>query len=220
MNGALLFDLDGTILDTTELIVASFIYTFAEGLGQTVTKEEVLQHFGRSLDDQFRVMRPDLGSAEIARLVSLYRLHNHAHHDSMVTVIPGAEQVLRALAAGNVPMGIVTSKRLDMAQRGLELYHLWPLFSCVVHHDSTPEHKPKPGPVLRALEEMQASAPDTWYIGDSPYDMRSAKAAGCHAAGLCYNTFTEPELLNAGADFAVHSWPELYEWWQNRAESE
>jgi pyrophosphatase PpaX len=218
VSDVLLFDLDGTILDTTDLIVESFIYTFAEGLGQTVTRAEVMPYFGRSLDEQFYVMRPDLSAAEVSRLVGLYRRHNHAHHDGMVTVMPGAAAVLQTLAAEHVPMGIVTSKRLDMTRQGLDLYHLWPLFACVVHHDSTVQHKPAPDPVLRALEEMGASAPHSWYIGDSPYDMQSAKAAGCHAVGFCYNTFAAQELVDAGAEHLVRSWQELYAWWGSRSE--
>lgn len=215
MTPVLLFDLDGTILDTTELIIASFLYTFAEGLQETVSREEVMQYFGRSLDDQFRIMRPELEAADVDRLVALYRTHNHAHHDQMISLIAGAGEALHRWQQRGVPMGLVTSKRLDMTERGLRRYDLWPLFATIVHHDSTSRHKPDPDPLLLALKELQAQPESSWYIGDSPYDMRAAKSAGCQAIGFCYNTFTSRELEEAGADHLVRSWPELYAWWEN-----
>ena len=105
MIEALLFDLDGTILDTTELIVQSFLHTFREGLGKTVSREEVMEHFGKSLDDEFRAMCSSFSDDQIQELVTLYRTHNHAHHDRMVSLIPGADKVLRKLAGQKVPMG-------------------------------------------------------------------------------------------------------------------
>ncbi|PSR37318.1 MAG: HAD family hydrolase [Sulfobacillus thermosulfidooxidans] len=213
-GAVLLFDLDGTILDTTELILASFVYTFKEGLGETVSREQILQHFGRSLDDQFRIMRPNLSGEEIDRLVALYRKHNHAYHDQMIALIPGADVALHQWAEQGVPMGVVTSKRLDMTKRGLQQYGLWSLFQTVVHHDSTSRHKPDPEPLQCALANLKARPEDTWYIGDSPYDMRAARAAQCEAVGFSYNTFKAEELVAAGAGHWVQSWSELYSWWE------
>jgi pyrophosphatase PpaX len=211
---ALLFDLDGTILDTTELIVQSFLYTFRRGLGQRVTREEVMVHFGKSLDDQFRVMRPLLPPPEIQRLVTLYRTHNHAYHDQMVSVIPGAAEVLQKWSKEGLIMAVVTSKRLDMARHGLELYGLDGMFATIVHYDSTENHKPHPEPLQHALEILGVPAHNAWYVGDSPYDMMAAKTAGCLAIGLCYNTFRAEDLVKSGADSLVYSWPELYALWQ------
>ncbi|WP_053960794.1 HAD family hydrolase [Sulfobacillus thermosulfidooxidans] len=214
MTQALLFDLDGTILDTTELIVQSFLYTFEQGLGERVSREEVLVHFGKSLDDQFRIMRPHLSAEEVKRLVTLYRTHNHAHHDQMVSLIPGAGEILRQLRQSTLSLAVVTSKRLDMTQHGLKLFGLAEIFQTIIHHDSTLHHKPHPEPILRALGELCVSGEDAWYIGDSPYDMMAAKKAGCRAIGFCYNTFRPEQLEEAGADSLVYSWPELYALWQ------
>lgn len=206
-----LFDLDGTILDTTELILNSFVHAFREGLGETVTEDELMVHFGRPLITQFQVMRPNLSDADIHRLVEIYRQHNETEHDRFVTVVPGADQGLRTLHAKGFPLGIVTSKRLTLTEHGLRQFGLLDLFQVVVHMDSTPRHKPHPEPVQHALSLMGGQPDQAAYVGDSPYDMTSGKQAGVRTVGLIYNTFTDPVLQEAGADVTARSWPEIVE---------
>lgn len=214
MIEALLFDLDGTILDTTELIVESFLFTFRQGLGKTVSRQSVMEHFGMSLDDEFLAMCPSLSVGQIENLVALYRRHNRAHHDQMVSLVPGADEVLRKLEHQGLPLAVVTSKRQDMAEHGLKLFGLDKIFATIVHHDSTSQHKPHPEPLYYALEALGVSSQNAWYVGDSPYDMIAAKMAGCLAIGFSYNTFGVEELMESGANSIVYSWPELYALWQ------
>ncbi|PSR22414.1 MAG: HAD family hydrolase [Sulfobacillus acidophilus] len=205
----LLFDLDGTILDTTELIMQSFIYAFANGLGQQVTREELMTHFGRPLQDQFGLMRPDLPQSEIDRLIAIYREHNESEHDRWVTLVPGADRVLRELASLGYPLGIVTSKRLDMTMQGLKLVGLDHLFSCIVHTGSTIYHKPRPEPIQHALRLLGAVPATAIYVGDSPYDMAAGRAASVRTLGLVHNTFSDRDLRSSGADDVVYGWPEV-----------
>lgn len=202
----MLFDLDGTILDTTDLILRSFAHAFRTGLGEEVTRDELMVHFGRPLAAQFRTMRPHLSAPAVDRLVSVYRQHNEAEHDDCVTVVPGADTCLAALKAAGHRLGIVTSKRLDMTRHGLELFGLDDLFDVIVHSGSTVRHKPDPEPVQHALHLMGAEPSGAAYVGDSPYDMRSGRSAGVRTLGLVHNTFTADELKDAGADMVVSGW--------------
>jgi len=205
----LLFDLDGTILDTTRLILESFKYSFLQGLQEVVTDEELLPHFGRPLEEQFRLMRPDASEATIKNLLKIYREHNHREHDRLTRVVPGAPEALRELARQGFILGVVTSKRLPLTERGLVQFGLRELFQVVVHADSTTRHKPHPEPIEHALALLGAEAGAAAYTGDSPYDMMAAKAAGVEAIGLVYNTFTDDELWRAGADAVFHTWDAL-----------
>lgn len=209
---AVLVDLDGTVLDTTRLILDSFHYAFREGLGETVSDAELLEHFGKTLDDQFAEMRPGLSPSEVDRLVGLYRAFNHAEHDRLVTVIPGADAVLAQLHRQGRPLGVVTSKRLDIARHGLERFGLWPLFGVVVHHESTRRHKPHPEPVRLALATLGVNPARTVFIGDSPYDMLAGRAAGCRALGYLFNTFDRQRLVEAGAERVMESWEDIEKW--------
>jgi len=214
-----LFDLDGTILDTTELIMTSFIHTFHEGLGEDVTREELMVHFGRPLEEQFETMRPQLSEDAIARLVNIYREHNEFEHDRFVSVVPGADRGLRTLAEAGFPLGIVTSKRLALTVQGLKQFGLYELFQVVVHSDSTKNHKPHPEPVEHAMALMGGKPGEAAYVGDSPYDMAAGRAAGVRTLGLVYNTFSEATLREAGADRIVQGWPDIVDTlldWANR----
>ena len=204
-----LFDLDGTVLDTTDLIVASFLYTFETGLGQAVTREQLMVHFGRPLVEQFRLMRPDLLDHQIDRLVRLYLEHNEAEHDGLVQLVPGADIGLRTLAATGNPLGIVTSKRRDLTRRGLRLFGLDELFSVIVALESTRRHKPHPEPVEYAIKRLKADPKRTIYVGDSPYDMMAGHAAGVRTLGLVHNTFSRADLSQAGADDVVDTWSDI-----------
>lgn len=204
-----LFDLDGTILDTTELILASFLHTFETALGQSVSREQVMVHFGRPLMEQFRLMRPDLSESDIQRVIGVYFEHNEAEHDGLVSLVPGADAGLRRLKAAGHPLGIVTSKRRALAVHGLKLFELDSLFSTVVALESTVQHKPHPEPVEHALHQMGGARETAVYVGDSPYDMTSGRAAGVRTLGLIHNTFSREDLTRAGADHVVDSWSEI-----------
>ncbi|MCY0878978.1 MAG: HAD-IA family hydrolase [Firmicutes bacterium] len=204
-----LFDLDGTILDTTELILQSFEHAFREGLGQSVPREELLRHFGRPLVEQFQIMCPDLEDSERQRLVDLYLAHNEGLHDQYVSVVPGAPEGLERLYQAGYPLGIVTSKRENLTVQGLRLFGLDRFFQVIVHMDSTRRHKPHPEPVLHALHLLGGLPQCSAYVGDSPYDMRAGRAAGVRTVGILYNTFTADVLREAGADVIATSWTEV-----------
>lgn len=206
-----LFDLDGTILDTTDLIVQSFVHAFEAGLGQQVGHDELMVHFGRPLQEQFRIMRPELPPQEIDRLVNIYIEHNHAQHDLRIDVVPGADVGLKSLKEQGFRLGIVTSKRQELTVRGLSLFQLEGLFDVVVHMDSTKHHKPHPEPVEHAMTLLGAEPGRTAYVGDSPYDMASGKAAGVRTLGLVHNTFSEAVLREAGAEDVVFGWAAIVE---------
>jgi pyrophosphatase PpaX len=206
-----LFDLDGTILDTTELIFQSFEHAFREGLGQTVTREELLVHFGRPLIEQFHTMCPHLHDSERQHLVDLYLAHNESLHDDYISVVPGAPDGLQRLYEAGYPLGIVTSKRKNLTVHGLQLFGLDKLFDVIVHMDSTVRHKPDPDPVLHALNLIGGLPVSSAYVGDSPYDVMAGRAAGVRTVGFVYNTFSAPMLRQAGADTIATSWPQIVE---------
>ena len=206
-----LFDLDGTILDTTNLIVESFIYTFAQGLGEVVTREDVINHFGRPLMEQLQTLRPQLPNDELVRLAGIFHHHDQSEHDRLVALVPGADQGLARLAAQGFRLGVVTSKRLDLTLQGLKMFHLEQFFEVIVHMDSTVHHKPHPEPVQHALALLEADPSQAAYVGDSPYDMCSGHDAGVRTLGLVYNTFSSEQLRQAGADCVVESWGQVVE---------
>ena len=210
---AILFDLDGTILDTTPLILSSLRYATGTTLGRVPEDSLLLANFGRPLEDSLRALAPELDEVRFQNFLQCYLDHNWEAHDRLVALVPGVEGVLRELSAAGVPLAVVTSKRRDLALRGLDHFGLGGFFKTVVAREDTQIHKPDPEPVREGIRRLGADASRSLYIGDSPFDMRSGRGAGCHAWGIIHNTFSASDLVEAGAErVAFRGWSQIGDW--------
>ncbi len=188
-----LFDLDGTVIDSGAIILASMQYATRTVLGRDYSDEELMAAVGGpGLDAQMRAFAPD----RVRELVSVYREHNEPLHESL-ECCAGMEDVLVRLREEGRRLGIVTAKRratVDLAFARVPVRHL---FDVVVGGDETEEHKPHPAPLLLALERLGAAPADSAYIGDSPFDVRAAKSAGLHAVAVSWGRIHTRERLEA-----------------------
>lgn len=200
----LLFDLDGTLINTNELIMQSFQHAL-QAYGLTVPEEEVLRQFGKPLADQFRLFAP----AQVEELVACYRQFNWQHHDLLTTDFPGVDAALQELQRRGYQMAIVTSKSRPVVRKGLALFDLTSYFAHLVCSEDTLGHKPGPEPVIRALQLLGAESHQAAMIGDSPYDLLAAKAAGVAAVGVLWSSFSRQSLLACKPDYLLTSPHEL-----------
>ena len=194
-----LFDLDGTVVDSGAIILASMRHATREVLGRDYSDEELLQTVGGpGLEAQMHALAPD----QVDRLVDVYRAHNEPLHEELEACV-GMENVLVRLHEEGHRLGIVTAKRratVDLAFAQVPLGHL---FETVVGGDETERHKPDPAPLLLAAERMSAGPADTAYVGDSPFDVRAAKAAGMFAVAVTWGRIHERERLEAEEPDAI-----------------
>ncbi|HEY3363778.1 MAG TPA: pyrophosphatase PpaX [Symbiobacteriaceae bacterium] len=176
-----LFDLDGTLIDTNHLIVTCFQHTFRENLGREVPAAEIFPHFGEPLPATMDYFGPGRGQ----ELVDFYRTYNVANHDRLIRQFPGVPEAVAELHAAGVLLGIVTSKRSDMARRGLRVSGLEQYFAAVVGMDETTVHKPEAEPALLALQRLAVQpGPDVLMVGDSKYDILCGHNAGLRTAAV------------------------------------
>ena len=166
MKKTLLFDLDGTLIDTYAVILASMRYTINEFAGKEIGDTQLMSLVGTPLRDQ---MARFVSEERADELCAVYREHNDRIHDAAVSAFDGIPAALAALREAGCRMGIVTSKRHHMAVRGLEVCGIDRFFDVVVGSDDWPEHKPQPGPVLHGAVLMGAKPEACFYIGDSPF---------------------------------------------------
>lgn len=196
---AVLFDLDGTLIDSNHLIVTSFQHVLRTWLGREVAPEEIYPHFGVPLRAALASFDPERADA----LLEAYRTFNHSHHDRLVRRFAGVDEAVAALHAAGVRLGVVTSKVTSLARRGLSLCGLEPHFPVVVGVDQTQRHKPDPDPALLALERLGvAPGPRVLMVGDSPLDLRCGRAAGCRTAAVGW-AMDRAALAEAEPDFWV-----------------
>ena len=203
MLPALLFDLDGTLVDSIELILASARHAFIGFQGAAPTDDEWRATIGRPLQ---RVLLEYAASdqAEADRLFGRYREYQLMHHDRLVHAYDGVVTMLRGLAAAGHPMAVVTSKSDWLAVKGLELVGLNDIFPVVVGCDTCVNHKPHPEPVERALALLGTSADNALFVGDSPHDIESGRAAGVYTVGVTWGAFARGEMEASGADAVMH----------------
>ena len=189
-----LFDLDGTLIDSIPLILASMRHAFA-GHPRAPTDAEWSALIGTPLDKMIRRWAVD--EADVERLKARYKEHQWAHHDAMVRPFPGVPELLDALQARGVRMALVTSKLEPSARRSLDLLGLTRHFEAVVGLESTERHKPEPEPVLHALERLGARPEEAAFVGDSPHDVLSGNAAGVPTVATLWGPFSREDLAPA-----------------------
>ncbi len=195
----LVFDLDGTLVDTTGLILRSFREAFRMAGIPAPSDGELLAQVGRPLTRQMADLAP--GRAE--ELVALYQRAYERHHDRLARPIPGVREALEELRRRGYSMGIATSKREFTTRQALEFFRLSPFFDAVVTADSTERHKPDPDPLYEAMRRLGAAQRETTYVGDSPHDLRCARAAGVAAGAVGWSPFERGELEAEGPDYWV-----------------
>jgi len=199
-----LFDFDGTVVDSGGIILASMRHATESVLARSYTEEELMANVGGpGLEAQMEVFAPD----RVEELVRVYRAHNEPLHEELET-FAGIENALRTLRAEGRLLGLVTAKRrstVDLAFARLPIAHF---FDTVVGGDETELHKPDPAPLLLALQRLDATPDHSAYVGDSPYDMQAARAGGLRAIGVTWGRIHDRDALG-DADVVVDTAEEL-----------
>lgn len=198
----ILFDLDGTLVDSIELIVAAAMNAFASRPGPAPTEAEIRRTIGRPLTTQFGPWL--VGQDDLPFLIAKYREYQLEHHDRLTTAYEGIPEAVAALDEAGCVMGIVTSKVGFMARRALVHVGLERYMRVLIASDSTDRHKPDPEPVRLAMGQLGVAAGDTVFVGDSPYDIAAGLAAGVRTVGVAWGAFAPDVLREAGATEILH----------------
>ncbi|SEQ24080.1 pyrophosphatase PpaX [Piscibacillus halophilus] len=179
----ILFDLDGTLIDTNELIIESFKHTFKEHLNEDYSREDILQFMGPPLRDSFEKVNPN----GVEDMVATYRKHNLANHDLYVKSYDGVFETIQALHEKGYQMAIVTTKIRETALKGLELTHLDQFFDVVIGLDDVQNAKPDPEPVLKGMKALGGEPETTIMIGDNSHDIHAGQNAEMKTAGVAWS---------------------------------
>jgi pyrophosphatase PpaX len=177
-----LFDLDGTLVDSAQIILGSFHHATETVLGRRFPDAQILEMVGgTNLNAQMATLAPD----DVDDLVRVYRAHNNPFYDDL-PCFDGIVDVLRTLHDEGRKLGVVSAKPTATVERVFDGAGIGEFFDVVVGSDKTEKHKPDPEPLLHALRELDALPADAAYVGDSPYDMQAAKAAGVFAVAVAW----------------------------------
>jgi pyrophosphatase PpaX len=202
---ALLFDLDGTLVDTIALLLASMRHAFATVGVRAPSDAAWTAGIGTPLATQFRDFVHD--DATVGQLVAAYRRYQHEHHDAGTRCYDGVPALVARLEERGHPIAIVTSKADAIAHRALAWVGLAGHVDIVIGADSVTRHKPHPEPVLVALERLGVTPANAIFVGDSPHDVASGVAAGVRTIGVTWGAFDAGALR--AADVVVNTVAEL-----------
>ena len=189
---AVLFDLDGTLIDSIALLLASVHHAFSTYPGRGPSDDEWIAGIGTPLRSQLQAFLPS--DDEVERLALVYRTFQREHHDELTTIYPGTLEAIQTLASAGHPMGIVTSKSNAMMDRSLVFTGIAPYMQSAIGCDSCDRHKPDPLPVQLALQELGYSPTEAIFVGDSPHDMNAGNAAGVTTIAALWGPFTRAQL--------------------------
>lgn len=200
-----IFDLDGTLVDSINLIVASYQHAFTTVLGHPWDEAEIRTWIGQSLYGAMKRAAPEQAD-EIFRV---YTEWNVANTERLLKGYPGVPELLADLAAAGVRMGVATSKRDEPAHWAMKLAGIDALVPLLVHHDSVDEHKPSPKAVLLAASELDADVADCVYVGDAAVDVLAANNAGMDSVAVTWGAGTRASIEAARPTVTCNTIDEL-----------
>lgn len=205
MIKAILFDLDGTLINTNELVISSFQYTLKKYLNKELTREEIVKTFGEPLKDALAKFDAD----NVDSLIKIYREYSEAKHDILSSKFEGVEEGLKTLKNMGIKLAIVTSKGRELAERGLKLINIYDYMEVIVTPKDTEKHKPLGDPAAKACELLKVSPEDAIMVGDSHNDILCGRNAGCSTCLVKYSALSLKELMEYKPDYVIDSIEEL-----------
>lgn len=194
-----LFDLDGTLLDTNDLILKSFRHSYFTHYNREPDLAIAKAYFGRPLREALEIMAPD----KVEEVLRTYREFNIIHHDQLAKCFTGVAEVIRDLYNDGVLMGIVTSKTHKTAVRGLKLFDMDKYFPVVIGFEQCSHHKPHPEPVQLAAAGLGLAPEKCLMVGDSPFDIMSGRAAGAKTAAVRWSEVPWEDVMAARPDYVI-----------------
>lgn len=203
----MLFDLDGTILDTNELIIRSFLESLKGSVPEGFGREYIIPSMGQPLGDQMKLFS---GLEDVSHLVAAYREINLRLHDELVKPFENVIEVLEKLHKDGIQIGVVTTKIRLTTEKGLKFVGIYDYVDAIITIDDVTNAKPHPEPVQKALAMLNADPSSTIMVGDSTVDMQSAVAAGVTAVGVAWSLKGGQVLKDAGAAYVIDDMRELY----------
>lgn len=199
-----LFDLDGTILDSNELIQQSFAYTFKQ-FDYSFTEEELIAFNGPPLREGFAKVNPNL----VDEMIQTYRDFNIDKHEEYIKLFPHVLETLEVLKDHDINMGIVTSKMRSSVNIGMEMTGLDRYFNTIVTIDDIVHSKPHPESVIKAMHALNAQTDSTLMVGDNYHDIVAGQNAGVKTAGVAWTSKGEKYLSSYKPTYMLQDMKDL-----------
>ena len=200
-----LFDLDGTLADTEDVIVKSFKHIHKKFNNKELSKKEILKTFGEPLKE---TLKRDFKEELEVVLEEYVVFHRDIFHDHLKPH-KNAIETVKTLHEEGYSLGVVTSRLSDTAVEILEIFEIKKYFQSVIAVDNTENHKPHPEPLMKAIQQMKGDTDSSTYIGDTRFDIECAKNANVKSVLVGWSHHAEEEEDKIAPDFIINDFIEL-----------
>jgi phosphoglycolate phosphatase len=201
-NGVILFDLDGTLIDSTDAILESFRVAYSKFEFGIPDDRDIVEQIGYPLDDMFRSLGVEDGMVD--EFVVAFKNHYRAISREKTILLPYAkESVVEASKIARV--GVVTTKTTLFSSKLMEHLGLMSYFEVFIGREDVKHPKPHPEPIYKALEKFDIDKSRCWMIGDTCLDIDSAKSAGINSVALLSGYGTQEQLSKCSATIKDNS---------------
>jgi pyrophosphatase PpaX len=205
MITTILFDLDGTLIDTNELIISTYLHTLEKYYPGKYQREDVLPFIGPTLWEAFGGIDPERAE----EMITEYRTWNLANHDAMVKEFVGVSETVKALVEKGYKLGIVTTKMHSTVLKGLRLMDLEKYFDVIIALDHVEKAKPDPEPIFKALEQLSSTPEEAIMVGDNYHDILAGKNAGTKTAGVAWSIKGRDYIAKYEPDYILENMADL-----------
>lgn len=204
-----LFDFDGTIMNTNDVVIQSWQHTFRMVEGRERAVESIVKTFGEPL---FITMSKALPQIPVDEGVEIYRSFLREHYSEMIYPFPGMVELIRDLKERGFKTGLVTSRVGETTVQGLSQFHMLEYLDCIVTCEDTDKHKPDPEPVRIALRKLSSSPEESIMLGDSMFDILCARNAGVGSVLVSWQMALSREEIEGpqGPDFMIEKPADLF----------
>lgn len=207
-----LFDFDGTVMDTNNVILMSWQHTFRTLRGREEDREVIVKTFGEPLELTMKKFFPEVPAEEA---LEVYRSFHRDNFGELINLFPGMRELLAEVKRRGYKTGLVTSRLYNTTMQGLEKYEIKDMFDAVLTADDTDKHKPDPAPINITLEKLGSSPETSIMLGDTLFDLLCAKNAGVRSVlvswSLALHGMTKEDLGKAAPDYIIQKPEELLE---------
>ncbi len=203
-----LFDADGTLIDTAELIFQSFLYTCKKYGDFTIDKPRVISGIGQPLVQQIQEYLGRLSETELATVLEDYRDYQLDIYGGHLNIFPEVRETLTTLKQNGKQMAVVTSRKMDTAELYLKTCNLFDIFDVIITPEFTSKHKPHPEPALKALEAINGKAGNALFIGDAYFDIECGQQAGTDTAFVSWS-LNDPDTIKPAPTYVLQKMSDL-----------
>ncbi len=203
-----LFDADGTLFETTELIYRCFVYSLNKYADRNIPRDEIIAGIGLTLRKQFERHIGPLSDEQFDRIQADHMDYQMRIYSDYLAPCPGVPEAIKKLHASGKQLAIVTSRKITSLSCFLRETGIHEYFAVIVTPDETAHHKPHPEPALKALELLKAAPETALFVGDAPFDIECGSRAGIDTAFVAWS-HNKADQMPIAPTHVIHSMLDL-----------